>query len=73
MVQFVCDKCGHTCDQYTFGISFAIEWLKSNRTKLAFCKDFGNEHCNGTLHSGLTEAEVYEQFCIHGYEKYWYS
>ena len=58
MVTLHCDSCNYKCEHTSLGIKFGIEWLKSGKTKLAYCSNFSNTNCSGILQSGLSSNEV---------------
>lgn len=69
MVRLQCDACGFECDHNTCGVMFAIAWLASGRTKLAYCSEYGpNTECRGVLRSYLTEKEIDSEMESAGYK-----
>ena len=71
MVTFTCDQCGHVATHTVFDYQFAVKWLRSNRTEVAKCSEYGSKtNCTGILRSGLTNNQIDEQMRKHGYANY---
>jgi hypothetical protein len=69
MVQLKCDVCNFVCDHTVCGMTFAISWIASKRTKLAYCATYGSKgDCKGVLRSNLTEDQIDSEMKTNGYD-----
>ena len=71
MVRFECDRCKFAATHKVFGMDFAYRWLKSSRTEVARCSEFGAKtECDGILRSGLSDAQIDHEMETLGYGEY---
>ena len=71
MVRFACDRCKFATTHEVFGMDFAYRWLKSSRTEVARCSEFGAKtECDGILRSGLSDAQIDHEMETLGYGEY---
>lgn len=70
MVTLRCDACDFVCDHTVCGVLFAVAWIASGRTKLAYCRDYGaTTNCPGVLRSALTDGEIDSEMKAVGYDR----
>lgn len=65
-----CDVCDFVCDHTVCGITFAVSWIASGRTKLAHCAAYGAKgDCKGVLRSYLTDDQIDAEMKANGYDR----
>ena len=69
MVELKCDVCGFACEHTVCGVTFAVSWLASGRTKLAYCAKYGSKgDCKGVLRSNLSKDQIDSEMRANGYD-----